>query len=153
MTHVLVRHIAAFVGAFGLGLYLVPVMIVAAQKLQLYDMPDGKIKNHRAPVPFLGGLAIYVSFIIVLALIFPLETKLLWFLLGTTLLLFVGFVSLSVLVALTVSASIQISALLLLCVTAQSAASPLKPSVFLLVSALGGISSLLRSILVLRLLA
>lgn len=88
----MLRHIAAFVSAFALGLYLVPVMIHAAKKLRMVDVPDGKIKKHRVPVPYLGGLAIYISFVIVLALIFPLGARLLWFVLGTTLLLFVGLI-------------------------------------------------------------
>jgi UDP-N-acetylmuramyl pentapeptide phosphotransferase/UDP-N-acetylglucosamine-1-phosphate transferase len=27
------------------------------------DIPDGKIKCHQAPTPYLGGVAIYLSFI------------------------------------------------------------------------------------------
>jgi len=88
----LLRHLASFLGAFVLGLYLVPVMIQTSKKLRILDVPDGKIKNHKAPVPYMGGVAIYLSFIIVLALIFPLEAKLLWFVLGVTLLLFVGLI-------------------------------------------------------------
>jgi len=92
MQFILMRHIGAFFGALALGIYLVPVMIHAAQKLHIFDVPDGKIKNHSAPVPYLGGVAIYIAFIIVLALIFPLEAHLLWFVLGITLLLFIGLI-------------------------------------------------------------
>lgn len=86
------KYFIGFVGAFFLGLYLVPVMIRAANKLRMLDHPDGKIKVHKNPVPYFGGLAVYISFISVLALVYPLDSILLWFLLGTTLLLFVGLI-------------------------------------------------------------
>ncbi|MBU1007921.1 undecaprenyl/decaprenyl-phosphate alpha-N-acetylglucosaminyl 1-phosphate transferase [Candidatus Dependentiae bacterium] len=92
MNFLVLRHMGAFFGAFCLGLYLVPVLIRAAKKLRLVDVPDGKLKQHRAPVPYLGGVAVYVSFIVVLAMFFPSGTNLLWFILGTTVLLFVGLI-------------------------------------------------------------
>jgi len=88
----LAKHIFAFACSFFLGLYLVPVMIRAAKKLNLLDCPDGKIKNHKIPTPYLGGVAVYVSFIATLALVYPFAQQPLWFLLGTTLLLFVGLI-------------------------------------------------------------
>ncbi len=72
--------------------YFVPVMIVAAKKLGMLDLPDGKIKNHSVPVPYLGGVAVYIAFIAPLALFLPFESTLIWFLLGTTFLLFIGLV-------------------------------------------------------------
>ena len=86
------EHVVAFFGAIFLGLYFVPVMIRASKKLRLLDVPDGKIKNHKKPIPYLGGVAVYMSFITVLALIYPFGNRLVWFLIGTTLLLFVGLI-------------------------------------------------------------
>jgi len=86
------KHVTAFLGSILLGLYIVPVMIRAAKKLRFLDVPDGKIKTHKAPVPNLGGLALYITFITILALIYPFGSELLWFILGTTLLLLVGLV-------------------------------------------------------------
>jgi len=87
---IVLEHVVAFGGALFLGWYLIPLMIRAAQKLRLLDVPDGKIKQHKVPVPYLGGLGVYVTFIIVLALAYPFGGRLVWFLVGTTLLLFVG---------------------------------------------------------------
>lgn len=88
----ILRHIIALFSAFFFGLYIVPVMIRAAKKLNMFDQPDGKIKKHKEPTPYFGGLAVYITFIFVLALVYPFGSQLLWFLLGTTLLLFVGLV-------------------------------------------------------------
>ena len=89
---ILLRHLAAFFGALLVGLYLVPILISTAKKIKLYDCPDGKIKKQKAPVPYLGGVAVYLSFITLLAFVFPFENRMLWFLVGTTLLLFVGLI-------------------------------------------------------------
>lgn len=86
----LLRHLMAFSLSFSLCFYLVPIMIKAANKLKLLDAPDGKIKRQKSPVPYLGGVAIYLAFIISLAFVYPFENRMLWFIIGTTVLLFVG---------------------------------------------------------------
>jgi UDP-GlcNAc:undecaprenyl-phosphate GlcNAc-1-phosphate transferase len=86
------RHLFCFVASLLLSLYIVPIIIRAATRLGILDVPDGKIKNHKTPTPYLGGVAVYLAFIIPLALAYPFENQVLWLLLGTTLLLFVGLV-------------------------------------------------------------
>lgn len=56
------------------------------------DAPDGRLKHQRTPIPYLGGLAIFMSFITTLGLCYPFENQMMWLLLGTTLLLFVGLI-------------------------------------------------------------
>ncbi len=73
-------------------MYLVPLMIKVAKKLNLMDTPDGKLKKHVVSTPYLGGLAVYLGFIISLCLTFPFENQLFLFLIGSTLLLFVGLI-------------------------------------------------------------
>lgn len=92
MHMVLARHVFALIFSFLLTLYIIPVIIKVAQRLGILDMPDGKIKVHAAPVPYFGGLAIFIAFIATLALIYPFENKVLWLLLGSTMLLFTGLI-------------------------------------------------------------
>jgi len=92
MYAVFLRHISSFIFAFLLTLYFVPLIIKLALKFGVVDIPDGKLKVHKSPVPYFGGFAIYVPFIAVLSLVYPLENKALWLLLGITLLMFIGIV-------------------------------------------------------------
>ena len=86
------RAIFSFLISFLITLYLVPLFSSLAKKLQFVDVPDGVLKRHKSPVPYLGGVAIYCGFIAALALTFPWNNKILFFLIGSTLLLFVGLI-------------------------------------------------------------
>lgn len=92
MELVLIRLLFSFIISFLLTLYLVPLFAVIAHKLHILDVPDGLIKIHEKPTPYLGGVAVYIGFIATLALIFPFENQILSLLLGTTLLLFIGLI-------------------------------------------------------------
>ncbi len=92
MYAVVLRHCFAGVFSFLLGLYLVPIIIKAALKIGFMDAPDGRLKMQKAPVAYLGGVAIFIPFIATLGLCFPFDNYVLWFLLGATLLLFVGLI-------------------------------------------------------------
>ena len=72
--------------SFLITLYIIPLFIVMAKKLSILDIPDGKIKMHKSPTPYLGGIAVYVGFIASLALFFPFENKVILLLVGATLL-------------------------------------------------------------------
>lgn len=92
MYAVVLRHCFAGVISFLLGLYLVPIIIKAALKIGFMDAPDGHLKLQKAPVAYLGGVAIFIPFIATLGLCFPFDNYVLWLLLGITLLLFVGLI-------------------------------------------------------------
>ncbi|NTV53157.1 MAG: undecaprenyl/decaprenyl-phosphate alpha-N-acetylglucosaminyl 1-phosphate transferase, partial [Candidatus Firestonebacteria bacterium] len=53
--------------AFGLALIFTPLAARLAFKLRILDHPDAKLKKHEQPVPYLGGLAVYLSFVAALA--------------------------------------------------------------------------------------
>jgi UDP-GlcNAc:undecaprenyl-phosphate GlcNAc-1-phosphate transferase len=55
--------VAAFVVSFVLSLYWTPVMRRAALQLGIVDKPDGKLKQHRDPIPYLGGIAVFAAFL------------------------------------------------------------------------------------------
>ncbi|MGC2310780.1 MAG: MraY family glycosyltransferase [Candidatus Babeliaceae bacterium] len=86
----ILKFLIAFLSSFLVTLYMIPLLSAAAFKLGVVDYPDGKLKIHKKPTPYLGGIAVYLGFIIALSLIFPFKNNFFLFLLGTTLLLFVG---------------------------------------------------------------
>ncbi len=92
MQAILIRHMLIFITSLFSGYYLIPLIVQAAYRLRVLDLPDGKIKVHERPVPYLGGVAVYLSFVVSLALFYPLENTILWLLLGSTMLLFVGLI-------------------------------------------------------------
>jgi len=59
-------YLACFISALGLSLVFTPVMRQIALWLQIFDHPISSIKTHRAPVPYLGGVAIALSVLCVL---------------------------------------------------------------------------------------
>jgi UDP-GlcNAc:undecaprenyl-phosphate GlcNAc-1-phosphate transferase len=52
--------------AFGLALVTTPLAAKLAFKLGILDRPDDKLKKHERPIPYLGGLAVYISFVLTL---------------------------------------------------------------------------------------
>ncbi len=92
MQYLFFRHVFGFGVAFLSALYFVPLVIRVAHKLSFLDAPDGNIKQHAKPVPYLGGVAVFVAFCLTLAFVYPFENKILWLISGTTFLLFLGLV-------------------------------------------------------------
>lgn len=82
---------------FSLGLsflitfYLIPFFCIIAERFQFVDRPDGVIKKHHAAVPYLGGIALFLGFLVTLAFVCPANSQLFLLLIGSTILLFVGF--------------------------------------------------------------
>lgn len=89
---ILTKVAFAFLISLLMTLYLVPLLISVAHKLGILDIPNNQLKNHKTPTPYLGGVGVYIGFIIALALVFPFANNLFLFLVGSTLLLFVGLV-------------------------------------------------------------
>jgi UDP-GlcNAc:undecaprenyl-phosphate GlcNAc-1-phosphate transferase len=61
--------VAGFVASFALSLYWTPVMRRAALQLGIVDKPDGKLKQHRDPIPYLGGIAVFAAFLMTVGLL------------------------------------------------------------------------------------
>lgn len=76
--------------AFIFTAYLAPLCSALSTKLKILDIPDGLIKKHEKPIPYFGGIAIYIGFISALALLYPFENNIFLLLIGVTLLLFIG---------------------------------------------------------------
>lgn len=92
MDAIVVRHLFCFIFPLLLSVYIIPILIKIAFRFNILDNPDGNIKKHKRPTPYLGGFALYIPFITTLAIAYPFENQILWLLLGVTLLLFLGFV-------------------------------------------------------------
>ena len=58
------RIILTFASAFIISYVLTPVFEVVARRLNMVDYP-GSEKDHNEPTPFLGGIAMYISFMLV----------------------------------------------------------------------------------------
>jgi UDP-GlcNAc:undecaprenyl-phosphate GlcNAc-1-phosphate transferase len=56
-------YLLSFALAFLLTIYGTPVTQKVAHRYNLMDVPDGQLKTHRAPIPYMGGVIIYFAFI------------------------------------------------------------------------------------------
>ena len=60
------RYAIVFALALVLSLYATPLMRAAAIRFGIVDRPDGRLKRQALPVPYLGGIAIYLAFLLAL---------------------------------------------------------------------------------------
>jgi UDP-GlcNAc:undecaprenyl-phosphate GlcNAc-1-phosphate transferase len=79
-----------FVLSLGLSLYLTPIIRRGAMAFDVLDKPDGRLKMQPVPVPYLGGIAVYLAFLITLSLVFDFRPQLLGLLLGGTMVAMLG---------------------------------------------------------------
>ncbi|HUK13688.1 MAG TPA: MraY family glycosyltransferase [Thermoanaerobaculaceae bacterium] len=82
----------AFVLALGLGLYFTPVARQAALRFGIVDRPDGRLKHQAEPVPYLGGVAVFLAYLVALGMVSAFNGLLLGLLLAGTLTLLVGLI-------------------------------------------------------------
>ena len=59
-------YLLTFSGALILSLALTPAARAAATVLNIFDRPTSEVKTHTSPVPYLGGVAIFLSFVFAL---------------------------------------------------------------------------------------
>jgi UDP-GlcNAc:undecaprenyl-phosphate GlcNAc-1-phosphate transferase len=78
--------------AMGLTRFFTPVVARAALRCGVVDRPDGRLKNHAAPVPYLGGLALGLGFFISLSLLFRYDQRMTGILLAGAIALLLGLV-------------------------------------------------------------
>jgi len=85
-------YFLTFILALLLSLYVTPLVKKAALQFGIIDKPDGKLKQHKTPVAYLGGLAIYIAFLISLALTFSFDQEVLGLLLAGTIIVVLGLI-------------------------------------------------------------
>jgi len=69
-----------------------PMAREAALRFGVVDRPDGRLKNHREPVAYLGGLAVFTSFLLSIGMTFEFDHELLALLLASTIVAAVGLI-------------------------------------------------------------
>ncbi len=84
--------LAAFLLALLLALVGTPRAAEAARRFGIVDRPDGRLKQHREPVPYLGGLAVYAAFLVALSLTFRFDSRVLGTLFAGSLAVTVGLI-------------------------------------------------------------
>jgi UDP-GlcNAc:undecaprenyl-phosphate GlcNAc-1-phosphate transferase len=84
------RILGAYALAGVITYYLVPRCIAVAQKFNILDHPNGTVKTHAVPTAYLGGVAIYLGFLVAVGLVFPFDNQFFLFFIGSTILFFVG---------------------------------------------------------------
>ena len=87
-----IAYILASALAFLLARYGTPIARSAALRFGVVDQPDGNLKNHAEPVPYFGGLAIYLAVLIPLCLFYEFDARILSILLAGTLVLLLGLI-------------------------------------------------------------
>ena len=83
---------SVFLLSLGLSLYLMPGLLKAAVQWGMVDRPDGRLKHQAAPVPFMGGIVIFLSFLITLAVATQFSPFIVGSLLGGTVIIMVGLI-------------------------------------------------------------
>jgi UDP-GlcNAc:undecaprenyl-phosphate GlcNAc-1-phosphate transferase len=78
--------------ATAIALYGVPLARKAALKYGIVDAPDGRLKHQKEPVPYFGGLAIYLAFLMSLAFTFEFRHDVLGIILGGTIVVMLGLI-------------------------------------------------------------
>ena len=82
--------IFSFLLSFLLTLYGTPLAQKVASRYNILDQPDGKLKRHSQPVPYMGGVIVYFAFISPISLMFDFNQHLLGILFASSILLLVG---------------------------------------------------------------
>src|SRR6516164_3566181 len=84
--------ISAFVLSAVFALYWTPVMRKAALQLGIVDKPDGALKKHEHSTPYLGGLAVFISFLLTVGVLTNFEQETLGLLLSGSIVVLVGLI-------------------------------------------------------------
>jgi UDP-GlcNAc:undecaprenyl-phosphate GlcNAc-1-phosphate transferase len=78
--------------AFALAHYLAPPIIAAAHRYGILDHGDGRLKEQKQPVAYLGGLVVFLGMLAAVAVTQEFDERMLALLLGASLIVSVGLV-------------------------------------------------------------
>ncbi len=88
----MIRYVAAFILSFVFSLYWTPLMRKAALQLGIIDSPDGKLKKHSSAVPYFGGVAVFLGFLLTVGVLTDFDKDTLGLLLSGSIALMVGLI-------------------------------------------------------------
>ncbi|SHE58714.1 UDP-GlcNAc:undecaprenyl-phosphate GlcNAc-1-phosphate transferase [Caldanaerobius fijiensis DSM 17918] len=86
----MLKYILAFVIAFLLTCVFTPLAKKIAYAIGAIDVPKDERRVHKKPVPLLGGLSIYLSFLVGAIIFVPKNSHILGLLIGSTIIIIVG---------------------------------------------------------------
>ncbi len=84
------QYILTFVLSLLLALWATPLARNTAMRYNIVDQPDGRLKDHKDPTPYLGGIVVYISFLLTLSITFDFNEKVLGITLAGSILVIVG---------------------------------------------------------------
>ena len=87
-----IRLLFGFLLGALLSYYGTPIFRKAALSINLVDKPDGQLKRHEEAVPYLGGLSVYLAFLLSVSLAYEFDPQILALLLAGTIVLLLGFI-------------------------------------------------------------
>ena len=88
----MIACVLALVLGFIIARWGTPVARAAALRFGIVDRPDGDLKRQEEPVPYLGGLAIYLPFLAAMAIVYEFDRQVLGLLLAGTLVVLLGLI-------------------------------------------------------------
>src|SRR5262245_35164846 len=88
----MIIYVASFITSFIFALYWTPVMRKAALQLGIVDRPDGVLKTHENAVPYLGGIAVFMAFLLSVGIFTDFGQETLGLLLSGSIALMVGLI-------------------------------------------------------------
>ncbi len=83
---------ASFAASLLLALYLTPIFRDSALRFGILDRPDGALKTQKAPVPYLGGLAVFCAVLFPVSIFLQFSDTLMGLLLASTLIVLLGLI-------------------------------------------------------------
>ncbi|WP_026477365.1 glycosyltransferase family 4 protein [Alkaliphilus transvaalensis] len=84
------KYFIAFIVALIISYLLTPYAIKLAHKIGAIDVPKDNRRVHKVPTPRLGGLAIYIAFMVTTLSMVPLKSEVVGVLIGATLITIIG---------------------------------------------------------------
>jgi UDP-GlcNAc:undecaprenyl-phosphate GlcNAc-1-phosphate transferase len=88
----MMRYGTAFLLSFLVAVYATPLMRKAALQLGIVDRPDGELKKHDDSIPYLGGIAVFIAFLLTVGLLTDFDKETLGLLLSGSIALMVGLI-------------------------------------------------------------
>lgn len=89
-TYISIKYVLTFFLSAGLAWWATPLARNAALRYNIVDQPDGRLKDHAQATPYLGGIVVYISFLLTLSFTFGFNEKILGITLAGSVLVIIG---------------------------------------------------------------
>lgn len=89
-SYIAFKYGFTFLLSLGLAWWATPLARSTALRYNIVDKPDGRLKDHAQPTPYLGGIVVYISFLLTLSCLFDFNEKVLGIILAGSVLVIIG---------------------------------------------------------------